>query len=84
MVRRPMKKHPIDTAWFLKKMESLGLNMHSLAPTIQGLNGPLDYAAFYRMIHGVRAMSLSEALQLAEILKAPLETIAKKALGKRS
>lgn len=83
MVRRPMKKHPIDTAWFLKKMEDAGQSMHTLAPKIQGLRGELDYAALYRMIHGERAMSLSEAVQLAEILKAPIEIIAKKALGKR-
>lgn len=78
----PMKKHPIDTRWFLKRMEELDLSMHSTAASISGRNGKLDYASMYRLIHGDRAMSLQEALELSEILKTPLETIAKKALGK--
>lgn len=77
-----MKKHPIDTRWFLKRMEDLDLSIHTVAPQIRGLSGKLDYASCYRMIHGERAISLSEAMQLAEILDTPLEMIAKKALGR--
>lgn len=82
IVRCPMKKHLIDTPWFLRRMDDLNLSMHTVAPMVEGLNGKLDYSSFYRMIHGVRAMSLSEAMQLSDILKTPIETIAKKALGK--
>lgn len=77
------KRHPIDTAWFLGRMADLEETMHTIAPLVEGLNGKLNYSAFYRMIHGERAMSLSEAVQLSEILKTPLETIAKRALGRR-
>lgn len=78
-----MKKHPIDTAWFLARLEDAGLTMHALVGKIEGLNGKLDYGAIYRMLHGDRAVSLSEALQLAQILDQPLEELAKRALGKK-
>lgn len=82
-VRFPMKKHPIDTPWFLAKMEARGLSMHTIAPKVKGLNGPLTYSNFYRLMHGERAMSLSEAWQLSEILGVELNEIARRALGKR-
>ncbi len=78
-----MKRHPIDTAWFLARMEALGLSMHTVAPRVKGLSGPLTYSNFYRLIHGERAMSLSEGAQLAELLEVELTEIARRALGKR-
>lgn len=78
-----MKRHPIDTAWFLARMESQGLSMHTLAPRVKGQSGPLTYSNFYRLIHGERAMSLSEAEQLADLLDVSLEEIARRALGRR-
>lgn len=78
-----MKRHPIDTAWFLARMESQGLSMHTLAPRVKGLSGPLTYSNFYRLIHGERAMSLSEGAQLATLLGVSIEEIAHRALGRR-
>jgi len=78
-----VKKHPIDTPWFLARLEDVDRTMHGLVGKIEGLNGKLDYGAIYRMLHGERAMSLSEAYQLAQILEQPLDEIARRALGKR-
>jgi hypothetical protein len=82
MVRRPMKKHPIDTKWFLNRIEDMGESIHALAPRMTGRNKKLDYSSLYRVLHGERAMSLQEAVEIAELLKTPLETVARKALGK--
>lgn len=82
MAKKP-PKHPIDTRWFLRKIEDSGANISALAPRIRGLNGPLTQSNFYRMIHGERAMSLSEAVQLSAILAEPLDEIARRALGKK-
>ncbi len=78
MVRHPMKKRPIDTAWFLERIAAAGPSYNTvakLAPHIWGLKGRLDYASLYRMIHGERAMSLSEAKQLARLLGVSLRVI---------
>lgn len=83
IVPAAMKKHRIDTQWFLLKIEAAGYTMHSLAPKLSGRNKTLDYASLYNLIHGRRAMSLLEAYELAEALDLPLEEIARRALGKR-
>lgn len=78
-----MKKRPIDTAWFLAKIEAKGLSIHTLVGKVEGLSGKLTYSNLHRMIHGQRAMSLSEACQLSDILGVPLEELARRALGKK-
>ena len=83
VIVRPVKKHPIDTQWFLSRLEAADLTMHQLVGKLRGLNGPLDYGAIYRMLHGERAMSLSEADQLSDILGVELKELAKRALGKK-
>lgn len=77
------KKHPIDTAWFLARIEEKDLSIHAIAPKMSGRNSTLNYASLHLMLHGQRAMSLAEAVQLAEILELPLEDVARRALGKR-
>lgn len=79
---RGVKIHPIHTNWFLNKFEEMGESMHSLAPRVRGHRGPMTYSNFRRMIHGEFMMTVYQVEDLSRLLKVPMETICRKALGK--
>lgn len=78
-----MKKHRIDTAWFLSRIEAAGYSMNSLAPKLSGRNEAMNYASLYNLIHGDRAMSFDEAVELSEILGVGLDEMKRRVKGKR-
>lgn len=78
-----MKKHPIDTAWFVNRLKARGLSINGTAPSLTGHRGPMTYSNFYRLLHGEYAMTLIVAAELAEILEVDLDEISKRALGKK-
>jgi transcriptional regulator with XRE-family HTH domain len=66
----------IDTAWFLAKLEERGLSQRGLAKLMG-----LDHAAVHLMLHGRRIMSAQDGVNLAAILRIPIETLVSRATG---
>lgn len=71
-----LRRRGIDTGWFHERIaESEYGSLRALAPHILGRRGPLDIHALSRMLSGDRAMQLSEARQLADLLGVSLRDV---------
>lgn len=77
------KSSQIDGAWFKQQFERAGLSMREVARRLPaGKQGkPMDPSALSRALKGTRKMSVSEAVNIARILKVSETIVLEKALG---
>lgn len=77
------KPSQIDGAWFKQQFDRAGLSMREVARRLPaGKHGkPMDPSALSRALNGTRKMSISEAKNIARILKLSEAVVVQKALG---
>ena len=66
----PMKRTPVDTAWFRAALRARGLSQRQLARQMR-----LDPSAVSLMLRGRREIRTREAQRLAEVLGTPLSDV---------